>query len=76
MDAEFLKSLEPPKEEKQGDQRYVELTAEESEWVKSLINPKWKENDANNTEKYNKERIVFPGMNKNLNSTQFDQHSV
>ena len=31
-------------EEKQGDQRYVELTAEESEWVKSLINPKWKEN--------------------------------
>ena len=59
MDAEFLKSLEPPKEEKQGDQRYVELTAEESEWVKSLINPKWKENDANNTEKYKKEPLFF-----------------
>ena len=59
MDAEFLKSLEPPKEEKQGDQRYVDLTAEESEWVKSLINPKWKENDANNTEKYNKRAHCF-----------------
>ena len=71
MDAEFLKSLEPPKEEKQGDQRYVELTAEESEWVKSLINPKWKENDANNTEKYNKRAHCF-----SRNEQKSEQHSI